>query len=210
MSIAKFPARPTEEVPRMRAGQLHEALALIDELPPPVARAIRAKYNAKYLQEIEQATRLTWIPIEYGVEMAVAYHEVLGEKDTFLWGRATMLRVTEKPWIRHLRDTAVRLFGLTPKGLYRFAPRFWDAVYSHSGELVCVPRAEGAVTIVLNNIPRAMIEAHGHLITMSGAFAAALEFCEVRGDVWLRPVVAGDNRCTYDVIWSERKTAVSQ
>jgi len=193
----------------MRAGQLHEALALIDELPPAVARAVRERYNPRYLKEIAQSTRLTWIPIEYGIEMAVAYHAVLGEKDTFNWGRATMLRVTSRPWIRSLRDTAVRIFGLTPRGLYRFAPRFWDAVYANSGELVCVSRGEGAVTLVLNNIPKVMLAAPGHLTTVSGAFAAALEFCEVRGDVWMRPIATGDNRCTFDIIWSERKTATA-
>jgi len=210
MSVMKFPGRPAEEVPRMRAGQLHEALALVDELPPLVARAVRERYDPHFLKEIAQSTRLTWIPIDYGIQLAVAYQDVLGEKDTFQWGRATMLRVTSKAWVRPLRDTAIRIFGLTPKGLYRFAPRFWDAVYSQSGELVCVARSEGAVTIVLNNIPKAMLSAPGHLTAMSGAFAAALEICEVRGDVWMRPLTAGDNRCTFDVIWSERKAAASQ
>src|SRR5882757_9120510 len=129
----------------------------------------------------------------------------MGERDTINLGRAPMLRVTARAWVRSLRDTAIRIFGLTPRGLYRFAPRFWDAVYSHSGELVCVPRAEGAVTIVLNNIPKAMLLAPGHLNAMSGAFASALEICDVRGDVWMRPLVAGDSRCAYDVMWTERR-----
>ncbi|WP_394822797.1 hypothetical protein [Pendulispora albinea] len=207
MSSATSPPPSAGEAPRMRAGQLHEAVALIDELPPAVARAIYGRYNPDHLREIVQATRLTWVPIEYGIQLAVAYQDVLGEKDTFNWGRATMLRVTSRPWIRPLRDTAIRIFGLTPRGLYRFAPRFWDAVYSRSGELICLSRAEGAVTIVLNNIPKAMLGAPGHLTAMAGALAAALEFCEVRGDVWMRPLTAGDNRCSFDVIWTERKEA---
>jgi hypothetical protein len=199
----------TEGRPMMRASQLHVALSLIDALTPSVSRQIRARYKPEYLAELAQATRLSWVPIEMGVELAVAYHAVLGDKAAQEWGRETMLHVIQLPWVRSIRDAAVRIFGLTPHGLYRFAPKMWDAVYRNSGSLVHIQRGSTAATIVLEDIPRTMLSAHGHLITVGGAVSAALDFCKVRGEIWLRPVTSADRRSTYDIVWDQANLHVA-
>ncbi|WP_394829595.1 hypothetical protein [Pendulispora albinea] len=207
MNVITYPARPTEKIPGMRAGHLRECLALIDELTPTVARAVRERCPEQHLDAIAEAPRLAWVPLDYGLELANAYHHVLGERATFNWGRTLMVRTTSRPWLRTTRDTAVRLFGLTPKGLYRFATQFYDAVYCHCGEAQCLVRDDGAVTIVLHGMPKPMLAAQAHLISVAGVIAGAFDFCRVRGDVSMHPILTGDHGCAFDAIWAERRTA---
>ncbi|WP_394830604.1 hypothetical protein LVJ94_29265 [Pendulispora rubella] len=188
----------------MRAGVLQESFDWIDELQPHMAAAIRENCDPKQTAVIGQATRLVWVPLEYGIGLSTAVHSVLGDAGLLDLGREAILRSGNRTWLRPFRDAAVSIFGYDPRGIFRFTPRGWNMIFGGCGELTFASPVPGTGTLILGGFPP-LVSDPMFLKTIQGAFWATLDFCKVQGEVFLRPLEPGGRTCTFDIAWTPRE-----
>lgn len=166
--------------------------------------AIRAQCDPTHVVAITQATRLAWMPLEYGIELSTAVHSVIGAAGLLDLGREAILRSGHRTWLRPFRDAAVSIFGYDPRGIFRFTPRGWNMVFGGCGELTFASPATQQGTLVLSGFPPLVLDPM-FLKTIQGSFWATLDFCGVQGEVVLRPVEPSSRTCTFDIAWTLRE-----
>ncbi len=196
---------PTHDTqgPQMRAAQLQEGFNWVEALDPLPRVAILQR--CAHVRDVRDLHRLGWIPLEYGVELTEAVHAVLGDAGLRAFGRESALSAGNRVWIKPFLDAALRIFGPTPRGVFRFWPRTWEAVFRNAGELRFVERGEHEGTLVLKGL-QPLAATRSHLMTVSGCFAATMNLCRAHGHVELLPMNKGATTANFDVTWESRKS----
>jgi hypothetical protein len=139
--------------PEIRAAQLKEDLAALDELGPERASRVRARLRPETLTAIGEAPRHEWSPMELYLELARAIANLLGDDVLRSWAARSVARATEAPLLAPILTAAVDLFGLTPAGLVRRTSVVWSAVFRNCGELRVLTCDRQQVTLELGPLP---------------------------------------------------------
>jgi hypothetical protein len=84
----------------------------------------------------------------------------------------------EGPMLKALWDAGVRLFGLSPAGLLRWADQFWGQVYRGCGTLT-FDSAQSCLS--LDGVPAVLIRSTPWLEGLAGACDGVLQLCRVQG-----------------------------
>lgn len=161
--------------PAMRAAQLKEDLdALAETLGADQARRILATVPAATMAAIQSATRVDWLPIRADLELVEAIDAGSGRDGTRRWGRAALRRSMDRPLLKPLLDAAVRLFGLSPAGVFRMAPQGWKATFRGCGDVVVASSEPGRVRLELRGAPSALRH-EAFLASIAGSFEAIFD-----------------------------------
>jgi hypothetical protein len=187
--------------PEMRAAQLKEDLPALLELGEGTAAAIRARLDPEVLRRIESATRVDWLPLEVDLALVRAVGAEVGDDGLRRWGRAAARRNTNALF-RPLVETAVRLFGFTPAGVFKFLPQAWKAAFRGCGELRVDPVAPGELRIVLASPPDAARDP-AFLVSIAGAFETVYDTCDTPGRVQVERVEPGE--VAFLATWTPRR-----
>lgn len=177
-------------MPEMRADQLKENLYALLALGNETASRILADLPPQHLRRIEQAGRTEWLPIEIDLNLGVVIHRAVGDDGLRRWSRAALRRSLDGSIQKPLLDTAVRLFGLTPAGLFRMAPQGWRAAFRGAGELVIAGSGPGSTIMDLVGLPEEM-RGPAFVIGIAGGLEAVFDTCKVTGEVRLVEPPAG-------------------
>ncbi len=191
---------PSAAEPQVRVAQLKADLEVLPEIWPDRAERIRARLRPDTMAAIEAATRLDWMPFAVNLEVVEAVHAEEGDAGTRAWSRRALLRSARAPLLKPLVDGAVRLFGLEPGGVLRFAPRVWETVFRHCGDME-VAGGESEARISLVGLPPALRH-HLFLVSIAGAVDATCDICRVRGQSSLEPRAPASDRADFVLRWS--------
>lgn len=194
-----MPTVPIAE-PEVRVAQLKADLEVLHEIWPDRVERIRARLRPETLRAIESATRLDWMPFAVDLEVVEAVHAEGGEAGTREWSRRALLRTARAPLLKPLVDGAVRLFGLEPGGVLRFAPRVWGTIFRHCGEME-VTAGEREARVSLLRLPPP-VRHHPFLVSIAGAVEAVCEICRVTGQVDFEPREPGSDRADFSLRWT--------
>lgn len=186
--------------PLIRVAQLRADLEVLPEIWPDRAERIRARLRPETEAAIASATRLDWLPFAANLELIEAVHAEGGEPAVREWARRALLRTARAPLLKPIVDGAVRLFGLEPGGVLRFAPRVWEIVFRHCGEMEVAPREREARLSLVRLPPPA--RHHPFLISVAGAVEATCEICRVKGQATVEPVEASSDRADLVLRWT--------
>jgi hypothetical protein len=100
--------------------------------------------------------------------------------------RTALVDALGGPQLGGLLGTALRLFGATPAGLYRWAGRAWSHIMEGCGELR-LDRVEGQEAwLLLEGMPAELAEPD-YLEAVAAALESVLDVCRVEGDASVVP-----------------------
>jgi len=96
----------------------------------------------------------------------------------------------------------VRLFGLSPQGLFKMAPQGWKRAFRGAGELTVQPEAGDALLIDLVGLPEEMQD-RSFVLTIGTSLYALFDACKVTGQIQVVAPPPGIG-ARYRVSWTAR------
>lgn len=105
-----------------------EALAILG--------AHRAEIEHRMSREIEatlRASRADWLPMAFDQKLSAVVAEVAGRDAVIATNREAFLAAADGPFLRPVVQGALRVFGVSPKGLLRHIDHVWRAGTRHAG-----------------------------------------------------------------------------
>jgi hypothetical protein len=189
-------------MPEMSAEQLKENLFALLVLGNDAASRILADLPPQHLRRIEQASRADWLPIEIELTLTRAIRSEVGDEGLRQWSSAALKRSLDSSLFRPLLDTAVRLFGLSPLGLFKMVPQGWKRAFRGAGELTVQPEGPGAVLVELVGLP-AELQDRSFVLTIGTSLYALLDACKVTGSIQVVEPPPGIG-ARYRITWTAR------
>jgi hypothetical protein len=189
-------------MPEMSAEQLKENLYALLVLGNDTASRILADLPPQHLRRIEQASRSDWLPIEIELTLTRTVLDAVGEEGLRRWSSAALKRALDSSLFKPLLDTAVRLFGLSPPGLFKMVPQGWKRAFRGAGELTVVAEGPETLLVDLVGLPEEMRD-RSYVLTIGASFYALLDACKVVGDIREVEPPAGIG-VRYQVTWTAR------
>lgn len=189
-------------MPEMSAAQLKENLFALLVLGSDTASRILADLPPRHLRRIEQADHSDWLPIEIELALTRTILDAVGEEGLRRWSSAALKRTLDSSLFRPLLDTAVRIFGLSPQGLFRMAPQGWKRAFRGAGELTVASEGPAALLVDLVGLPEEMQEG-SFVLTIGSSFHALLDACQVAGGARVIAPPPGI-AVRYQVTWNAR------
>lgn len=189
--------------PRVRAahtqGTFHVLLLLEPERLPAVLEHLD-RLDPTLRPEVEAAEPTSRIPAEWDVMVVRTLAQVLGREAMRRVARTTMVDALSGPQLGALLTGALRLFGATPAGLYRWAGRAWGHVTEGCGTLK-LDRAEGQEAwLLIDGMPPSLADPD-YLEAVAGTLEAIFDVCQVDGDVSVVPRADGGR---FHAVWRAR------
>jgi len=189
-------------MPAVRAEQLKENLQALLVLGNETASRILADLPPQHLRRIEQADPSDWLPIELELTLVRAIRTEVGDEALGRWSHAALKRTLDTWLFKPLLETAVRLFGLSPHGLFKVAPQAWRATFRDAGELVLHEEGPARLVVDLTGLP-AELEDPAFTVTIGTCFYAIFDACRVTGRVEQVPPPPGAG-ARFAVTWTAR------
>ncbi len=95
---------------------------------------VARRMDPAVLDQIENAVKTAWIPIEDDAKFVDAILDIYGVADSMELWRTYTRRFTETGLMKAFIDGTVRIFGLSLASLARVVPRAWQQSYRGCGE----------------------------------------------------------------------------
>lgn len=187
--------------PLVRASHVKEDLEALAKLGPAVEAQVRARVPGALLDQLAEAARSDWMPIDLNVKLVEAVHAVAGEAGLRLWGRESFL-ISLTSFFRPLLQTITALFDPTPAAICRFAPRAWLATYRDAGTLHLLEVGEHQLKVAFVDFPEPL-RRMPFLMAFAGTFEATYVFCAYTGKVEIVPLIDGTSP-GFVVSWTRR------
>jgi hypothetical protein len=187
--------------PLMRASHIQSNLASVEILGAGEAHRVRHALGDSRVATIEQAGRMEWLPLEIDVALTDAVGEVVGMDGVRRWARTSIQQSLDGPLLGPLRDGAVRLFGLAPAKILKWAPRAWSHVYKNAGTLRFLEPedAEARVELHHRDPPPDFRDSKAVLESVAASFAAIFDLCHVTGEAEIASV--DKTRVVFQLRW---------
>lgn len=184
-------------VPEIKASYFSanlDALAVLGEQ--------RAAVEARMTTELEatrRASRADWLPMAFDQKLSAVVAEVAGRDAVIAANRVAFLAAADGPFLRPVVQGALRVFGVTPKGILRHIDNTWDAGTRHAGRME-VTFGEHEATIHHRGMVADEVWLHGFI----GLLQGVLELTDCDGAVDMR--LADDDHPVYTLRWQKRMT----
>lgn len=157
----------------MRASFMHSNFEALSALGAGAAARVRARLPVATVREIEEASRLAWLPVELDIAITDAIDTELGREAMRRWAREGLLRSTEGPLLSPIIRSARTIFGITPHSFFRRASNMWAMIYRGCGELRLLDESEGRVVLELRGAPQVFRRSPAYLEGIAATFEAA-------------------------------------
>lgn len=170
---------------RLRAAHTQTTLQVLQLLQPERRPLVLERLDPEVRQGLAAPTS-DWIPAAWDVALVRAEVDVLGRDAMRRVARTTMVDSLSGPQLGALLAGALRLFGATPSGLYRWAGRAWGHVTDGCGTLR-LDRADGdEAWLVLEEMPAELADPD-YLEAIAATLEAIFDVCRLEGDVSVVP-----------------------
>jgi len=188
---------------QLRAAHSRGTIHVLQLLEPGRLPAVLARLEPEVRRALVEAPGSTRTPAAWDVALVRAEVEVLGRDAMRRVARAAMVDALSGPQLGALLTGALRLFGATPPGLFRWAGRAWGHVTSGCGDLR-VERAEGQEAwLVIAGMPPELADPDW-LEAIAATMEAVFDVCRVDGDVSVVPRADGGR---FHARWRARPAA---
>ncbi len=176
---------------------LHAALAA-----EPVR--LRAALAESPLDQVLDASRSAWIPVEIDMDVTEAITAVLGpDRCTEFW-RKSLVETMRSPILGPMVDGVVAVFGLAPESLLRWTPRAWSAVYRNCGTMTVLERGIREGRIGFDDITPALLRSGAFIEALRASFEAVFTLCRVHGEVQVESLDVASRSAVYAFSWTAR------
>ncbi|MEM7152816.1 MAG: hypothetical protein AAF799_08235 [Myxococcota bacterium] len=183
----------------MRSSFVRENLQNLRYLGESTERRVRESVDPEVLQGIEQSTKVTWVPLQYDIELTRAVVAVSGFDAMMAWGKEAFIRAVDKPLLSAFVKSGLRIFGGRGVAVLRIVPRGYMLVIRNAGTLGVEVEGPARVSVVGVALPRVMRDDIVYLRGVGTVFLALSEFNGVQAALDVEVV---DDR----VIWTVSAT----
>ena len=188
--------------PRVRAPLTKAILELLEDQPPVVQRAVREQ-AATAVRHVEEATRVSWIPLGTQLEILRVLRDAVGTKGYEDFCALHFSSTVDQPLIKGVFDTTVRLFGVGPGPVYRMFPKAWGMMTRGCGsvDMDGSPHPSGT-HMVVSELPVEEPNIDLFVQGFGATFRGVLDLFKVTGEVERGPFDAEARIARYVVTWS--------
>jgi hypothetical protein len=186
--------------PQVRALTSQVALQHIDRLPAAQRDAILVAVGD--VTGARDAFQFNWIPFATQIRILDAMRAHLKPADWIASQRALMHAYLDKPVLRGLFDTAVRMLGLSVPTLARWAPRAFDALFKEAGLLRFEPGSATELALVLERFPTALMSSGSFVESLQAALETIFTLTKTTGRVEVADFDPARGHARYTLRWS--------
>jgi hypothetical protein len=185
--------------PQVRALTSQVALQHVDTLSSTLRASIL--HDAGDVEAARRAYQFGWIPFALQIRILDAMRRHQSPEAWQASQRVLMHGYLDKPVLRGLLDTAVRLLGLSVATLARWTPRAWDALFKHAGALRIDSQSEGRIGFVLERFPPELMRSGSFVESLQAALEVIFVLAKVEGRVEIDAVHASSGEARFTLRW---------
>ena len=191
--------------PMVRARHLKDWLTNATRDGDPWCSRFLASIPATLRAEIEASGNSTWMPIEMHVQLADLMQDAYGPARAHEHYRRSFAESVQGAVVGPLFRTGVRLFGMTPAALLRWAHRAWDVSFRGCGALRGEVDGPGRGRLVYEDLPAVCAASDAWMGSAQGSAYGAFDVCEVSGVVRIDKRRRGERGMDLVLEWTERR-----
>ncbi len=166
----------------IRGTQLKEDVTALAWLGPASRAEVLRRLSPEIVRQIEDASRVDWLPHALVVEMCRCIREVSGEEAVRGWSRAAVNGAMQGSLFRPFLEGVIAVFGLSPGAAMKVLPKAYLAALKDCGELQVLDTGPGWARMVLAGLPEEARD-RDWLVSVAGGFEVIFDACRVRGRV---------------------------
>ena len=153
------------------------------------------------LEATRQASRADWLPMAFDFKLTRLLAEHGGRDAIVDLNKRSFLSAMEGPLLRPIFQGALRLFGVSPRGITRLVQKGWEAGTKDAGTMRAEFRMDGAVIV-----HSGMVADDDWYVGFEGVLQGIFEATSYLGATTTTVTAGeGDTRtATYDVTWRPR------
>jgi len=168
----------------IRGTQLKEDMTALAWLGPAARAEVLKRLSPETVRQIEEASRVDWLPHALVVEICRCIREVSGEEAVRGWSRAAVNGALQGTLFRPFLEGVIAVFGLSPAAGLKILPKAYLAALKDCGELQVVDMGPGWARMVLAGLPPEA-RVREWLVSVAGGFEVIFDACRVQGRVEL-------------------------
>ena len=174
-----------EPEPQIRASWTKLTLGTLKREPPDVSMPVldALKDERARLRELGITA---WAPVELHLAVGEAIEQHVGVSRAREIQRRVLLRALHSVLLKPIATASVRLYGRSPAGMLRRAPKVHGLISRHCGDCEVPRLEEGAVDVVMTDLPVVLRTRHSFLLSYEATCDAILEHLDMEGTVTRR------------------------
>jgi len=190
-------------LPQVRALTSQVALQHIDKLPLALRDAILR--DAGDVETAREAFQFGWIPFRLQVGILDSMRRQMTPEQWKASQRQLMLGYLDKPMLRGLFDTAVRMLGMSVATLSKWAPRGYDALFKNAGSLRFeVGHEPCEVALILEDFPPELFASGSFADALQAAFEVIFTLVKTEGRVQVSELDLKLGHARYTLRWNAK------
>jgi hypothetical protein len=185
--------------PSVQAGYMKNFAAAVDRLGASGTRVQQA--DPELFQAIEDASRLSWMPVEWNVRMVHALHRALGAERTHAFLSQMIHSQLDTPMWRGFVQGAVRLLGLDPGSLAKWLPHAYGIMFRHCGQWSAHRDDVDEARFEVRDLPESLAQDRLWLGSIRSGLYALYQLCGTQGEAELAEVDEESGRVRFRLTW---------
>lgn len=154
---------------------------------------------------IEDAPRLGWVPVDLHVELSEVVLAAFGPKRAHDYYRRAFADALRGPIFDALVKTGVRILGVTPAAMLRWAHKGWEASFRNCGVVEGRTIAPGRGEMLYSGLPAVCTASDAWLDSAQGSAYGALDVLGVAGIVRIDKARRAEGAMRLEFDWPERE-----
>lgn len=173
----------------------------IRELDTGARDEILARIGPDDLRVIAEAAPLAWLPVGINVRATEIVWTALGAGAREAFFLRLGMEDFESPLLKGVVATALRIFGVEPGSLLKFAPRGWSQVFRDDTTVTAASVSKGVATLTYSGLPRELAESRMWIHSVAASMSAMFAVTNTKGTVSAQKVDVASGSMTLVFRW---------
>ncbi|HEY3818254.1 MAG TPA: hypothetical protein VGL81_13835 [Polyangiaceae bacterium] len=191
--------------PLTRARHLQEWLANVAREDDPWRARFFAALPTDMRQTIEATSKVEWLPARMHVVLAEILGEAFGPARAHAYYRRAFAASLRGPVLGPLLRTGIRILGVTPASMIRWAGHGWNSSFRNCGSVSGELLGPAHGRLLYSGLPAVCTTSDAWLDSAQGSAYGALDAMGATGVVRLDKSERGQGRIVLEVEWIEPK-----
>jgi hypothetical protein len=192
-----------EKKPEVRCGIAQQALKALELLDPAVRKRILDRFPEATLQAIYLSKEDDWLPLEYDIQLSDNMIAELSEEKYIKLYIASNKVSIDSSFLGPLVRSSFNLFRVSPKTLFKFAPKIWSFCYRNCGTISVAEKGPFSVQVILEDLPFEFASNKGYLLGVVGFIQAIENFTKAKNTkVVIEQQSPMNRRVVFSVSWT--------
>jgi hypothetical protein len=193
------------DTPFIRAFMAQSILQAARRLNEVQQQRIFGRVSPEVVSLIESSPKAAWVPLAQSSQLTNAVHDELGSQKFRQLFTEVARDALEYPLLRKFFDAAIRLLGLSPSSLLKWAVHAWEYSFQGCGKLTFRLLREdasgGEVEMVLEGFPPEFMHSGTFVESLAGTFESFLSQASREGRVDIPSRFPKAGHVVYRVTW---------